>query len=194
MLESEVESDMRRCAWLLSIGVVAVPLAAVLAQTPELAPATAPAQAVIAPASETGERLVIRGRVLDRATGNAVPGASVYLYQTDASGLYTRDGSNDNRNPRLHTHLRTDRQGGFEAVTIRPGPYPRGGVPAHIHVVVHAPGFGRREFEFVFDDDPLVDTRIRERSREPSPTYVIARARQENGAGRIEYDILLDRS
>jgi protocatechuate 3,4-dioxygenase beta subunit len=169
-------------AWLLAAHVA-------VAAVPELAPENAPSSGQVAPAGEPGERLVVAGRVRDAQTKTPVSRASVYIYQTDANGYYTPGPSNDNRNPRLRLHLRTDAHGAFEADTIRPGPYPRGRVPAHIHVVVLADGYARRVFEFVFDDDPLVAEQIRARAAGPQAGFVVATP----AGGRIEYDILLTR-
>ena len=50
----------------------------------------------------------------------------------------------------------TDAQGRFEFRTIRPGTYPDGGAPAHIHLIFTTSCCGRQASEMVFDDDPLI--------------------------------------
>ena len=82
-------------------------------------------------------------------------GITLFVYQTDATGRY--NATNDVFNPRIHGWVRTDRDGHYEFSSIRPGPYPNGREPAHIHV--HTFGPGRPEWfidEYLFGDDPLL--------------------------------------
>jgi protocatechuate 3,4-dioxygenase beta subunit len=116
----------------------------------------------IAP-EEPGTRLTIRGTVVD-ASGHAVAGAQIHVYQTDASGWYTRERAMDEPHARLTGWLRTDAQGRFELHTIRPGGYPKAlrlgdrdrKIPAHIHMDISATGFAERKLQCVFADDPLL--------------------------------------
>jgi hydroxyquinol 1,2-dioxygenase len=97
----------------------------------------------------------IHGRVLDTA-GAPIAGAELDLWQNDADMLYAvqkQEGPDDH----LRGRYRTREDGSFAFVTVRPVPYPipdDGPVgrmlgatgrhpwrPAHIHVVVRAPGF-----------------------------------------------------
>ncbi|NOT33546.1 MAG: hypothetical protein HOP12_05165 [Candidatus Eisenbacteria bacterium] len=57
------------------------------------------------------------------------------VYHTDVRGYY---GETSQAAPiaRLHGWVRTDSLGRYEVRTIRPGAYPTGGIPAHIHFVV----------------------------------------------------------
>ena len=184
---------MRGASPVALVCAVMLQFAQLSAQVPELAPESAPSTAEIGSASEPGIRLVIAGRVLDAATRKPVANASLYVYHTDAKGYYTPDAANDNRNPRLRAHLRTNQDGAFEARTIRPAPYPRGGVPAHVHLVVQASGFARRDCEIVFTDDPNVNERIRREATDPHSFYILlAPPSQENGF-RVAPDVLLRR-
>jgi protocatechuate 3,4-dioxygenase beta subunit len=177
--------------WLVTVFSVVLGAASSHAQIPELASELAPSTGAVAAPSEPGQRMLIAGRVRDAASHQSIAGASVYIYQTDTTGLYTPD-TNDNRNPRLYAHLRSDTSGAFEAGTIRPAPYPRGGVPAHIHFVVQATGYSRRVFEIVFDDDPLVTADIRSRATDPASAFVVVKPPSGSG-GRIELDVLMHR-
>ena len=121
------------------------------------APENAPSNAVIAGKDEPGARLVVTGRTLDGA--KPVAGVSLYVFHTDAKGLYAADGSSlqaAELNPRLHTSLRTDGQGRYRYETIRPGSY---GTPlgaSHVHYVVKAPGYQPLLLALQFEDDPVV--------------------------------------
>jgi len=113
---------------------------------------------VVPPAGEPGVPLVVEGRVL-RADGSPASGVDVYVYQTDARGYYTPQG-NDNRHPRLKGYLRTDDKGRYRVQTIRPGPYPESGPPAHIHYEVTTAS-GVQRFELVFEGDSRMTDTIR---------------------------------
>jgi protocatechuate 3,4-dioxygenase beta subunit len=116
------------------------------------APADAPSRVVVAGADEPGERLVVAGQVLDG--GEPVAGVSVFVFQTDVEGRYSKEltGNEAELNPRLHGAMRTDADGAYEYETIRPGPYD--GNAAHVHYLVRAPGYYPLLLDLWFDDDP----------------------------------------
>jgi protocatechuate 3,4-dioxygenase, beta subunit len=112
---------------------------------------------MIAGPSEPGERLLVSGQVLAPDGVTPAPGVTIYAYQTDATGQYHNDG---NRIARLHGWARTDATGHFEFRTIRPGPYPSGSIPAHIHFHAWGAGYPLQWTEDLkFADDPLLSTR-----------------------------------
>lgn len=114
---------------------------------------------VVNPSGEPGEALVVSGQVLTRDEKPA-SGLKVYVYQTDARGYYSPEGR-DERNPRLKGYLQTDATGHYEVRTIRPGPYPVSGPPAHIHYEVTTAGGGVERFELVFEGDARMSDAIR---------------------------------
>jgi protocatechuate 3,4-dioxygenase beta subunit len=124
------------------------------------APATAPSSGRLAPASEPGEPLTVSGLVV-REDGSPIPGASLYIYQTDREGYYGVKPASDSRNPRLKLFLRSDAKGAWSFDTIRPGSYPGSRVPGHIHFEIAAPGGVTRIFEIVFEGDPFVTDAMR---------------------------------
>lgn len=125
---------------------------------PQPADGSRPSSITVPPAGEPGVALVVEGRVLT-AGGAPAKGVDVYVYHTDARGYYSPEGR-DERNPRLRGWLRTDDQGRYQVRTIRPGPYPNSGPPAHIHYEVTAPG-GVQKFELVFEGDARMTDTIR---------------------------------
>lgn len=162
----------------LSVGVLAGWLAAA-------AVARAQAPHTLVPTGEPGEPLIVEGRIL--TPGGPAAGARLYVYQTDARGYYSADGR-DERNPRLQARLTTDEKGGYRFRTIRPGPYPQSGPPAHIHFEVTA-GQGRTErFELVFEGDPRLSASIREDARTRG-FYAICRPAKESDGTLLCRDI-----
>jgi protocatechuate 3,4-dioxygenase beta subunit len=139
---------------------LALALLALTDQTLHQAPATAPSTGRLAAVTEPGEKLSVSGVVV-RADGTAVPGASLYVFQTDREGYYGVKPASDNRNPRLKLYLRTAADGSWSFDTIRPGSYPGSRVPGHIHFEVTANGLPPRIFEIVFEGDPFVTPDMR---------------------------------
>jgi protocatechuate 3,4-dioxygenase beta subunit len=130
------------------------------AQSIHEAPAAAPSNGRVTPPGEPGEPLHVGGIVVG-ADGTPIGGASLYVYQTDHEGYYGVKPVSDNRNPRLKLFLRTDAQGLWSFDTIRPGSYPNGRVPSHIHFEVSAADRAPKIFEIVFEGDPLVTAAMR---------------------------------
>lgn len=162
------------------------------AEAPYLAAKDAPSVARLSPDAEPGERLVVTGRAY-HPDGRPAAGVSLYVYQTDKDGIYSKP-VNDSRTPRLKAFLRTDSEGRYEYRTIKPGSYPGTRNPAHIHYHVNAPGFPEKVFEIVFDDDPLVDQRIRAlAAREGSPFSIRPLTRDGQAGWRCVQDIQLRR-
>lgn len=117
-----------------------------------VAPQNAPSSIVVVGSKEPGERLIVTGQVTDGT--KPLAGISIYVFHTDADGLYTRDGRNSDETARLHGAMRSDANGRYRFETIRPGNYPGfPPVPAHVHYVVRAPGYKLMMFELWFEDD-----------------------------------------
>ena len=114
---------------------------------------------VLAEPSEPGTRLVVAGKLL-RPDGRPAGTRRVGVYHTDAKGEYgvhaNRRTFPPARDARLSGLLVTDPQGRFEIRTIRPGHYPGGGTPQHIHFIVAG-----ENLELLFADDPLLKNRSR---------------------------------
>jgi protocatechuate 3,4-dioxygenase beta subunit len=140
---------------------ILVALAApIVAQSVHEAPAGAPSTGRLTPPGEPGTPLHVSGVVVT-PDGNPLSGASLYIYQTDHEGYYGVKPASDNRNPRLKLFLRTDPQGRWSFDTIKPGSYPNGRVPPHIHFEVAASGRTAKLFEIVFEGDQFVTTEMR---------------------------------
>jgi protocatechuate 3,4-dioxygenase beta subunit len=145
---------------------------------------------VLAGPEEPGDRLVVTGRVLAEG-GAPVAGARVLAYHADASGLYTRGPRDDPREARLKGTAVTGADGRYELRTIRPAPYPRGGVPAHIHYLVTPPGGGAQDFEVVFEGDADVTAAMRAQSARGGPFLVRPLQRDDAGGWRVSADLRL---
>lgn len=120
----------------------------------------------IAPADEPGEPMHLTGGVVDRK-GAPKAGVIVYAYQTNAQGIYPMANPSlpgwAGRHGRLRAWARTDAQGRYSFDTVRPGSYPEGGIPQHIHLHIIEPGRATYYIDDVmFTDDPLLTPRSKE--------------------------------
>ncbi|HEU4567941.1 MAG TPA: protocatechuate 3,4-dioxygenase subunit beta [Marmoricola sp.] len=111
-----------------------------------------------------GERIVVRGRVLD-GDGRPVPRQLVEIWQANSAGRYVhqRDQHPAPLDPNFTGTGRclTDDDGVYEFVTIKPGPYPwknhqNAWRPAHIHFSLFGTAFTQRLVtQMYFPGDPL---------------------------------------
>ena len=115
------------------------------------------------PAGEAGTPLYVQGRIL--GPGGPVAGAALYVYQTDARGIYSSDVNDDNTKPRLKARFQTGPDGAFAFRTIMPGQYPRSGPPAHIHLEVTPTGRPVERYEIVFEGDSRMTDAIKADAR-----------------------------
>lgn len=152
----------------------------------------------IAPPNEPGERINISGTIFQPDGSTPAGGITLYLYHTDAQGIYAKDRPNDGRlswrHGRLRGWLRTGADGRYEFNTIKPGAYPGRPDPAHIHVTVSGPGYP----EYWIEDYLFAgDARLRERDRAGHGRggfpHIITLSRDEQGLLRGARDIRLGR-
>ena len=107
------------------------------------------------------------------AEGKPVPGAEIDVWQTNAEGLYDLQ-ANDPSVMDMRGRLRCDAEGRFHFRTVRPIGYSipmdgpvgelvrkqnrHGFRPAHIHILIAAPGYRELVTALYFADDEHVDS------------------------------------
>ena len=118
------------------------------------------------PGEPLGERIIVHGRVLD-GDGRPIPHALVEVWQANAAGRYAHSG--DRHPAPLDPNFTgagrclTDRDGGYQFVTVKPGAYPwrnhdNAWRPAHIHFSLFGRAFVQRLVtQMYFPGDPLFD-------------------------------------
>jgi protocatechuate 3,4-dioxygenase beta subunit len=143
----------------------------------------------IAGPDEPGQRIRIDGVVYRPDGRTPAAGVVLYVYHTNADGVYERLGD-ETGNGRRHGHLRgwlrTAEDGRYQIRTIRPGNYPGRDAAQHIHVTVQEPD-GTPEYwlpSFKFADDPLLDA-------DPDAPNVVSLTRAEDGVWQAHRDIVL---
>lgn len=140
---------------------------------------------------EPGEPLIVAGTIYAADGKTPVEGARLYVYHTDASGHYTRNPLA--RQPRLRGWMKTGADGRYEFRTIKPGAYPGGRAPAHIHATLAAPGQAEKWIEdFLFAGDPNVRPKDVSRAQQRGTfSHILRLTRGGDGIWRAERDIRL---
>lgn len=165
------------------------------AMGPELSPRSVGASVTLAGLAEPGERLHVDGRVLQPDGTTPATGVTLFLYQTDHTGVYPRSTDSSavlRQAGRLHGWARTDAAGRYSVETIRPAPYPGRRDPAHIHVEVMPPGGPSCYVDAIeFDDDPLLTAAQRARRDGFGGSGIVKPVRDANGIWRATHTITL---
>jgi protocatechuate 3,4-dioxygenase beta subunit len=170
--------------------------AAALAIPPPLAAsasAGSPSRIRIASPSEPGERLMLTGRVVG-TDGAPRAGIVIDAYHTDAAGLYRPDRATPawpGRPPRLEGTLATASDGAYEIDTIRPGAYPGGGNPAHIHFHLRTGSIDQAEILWFEGDRYLKPEQIRKEAGLGRFSAIQPLVRDGNGVWRCVRDFRL---
>lgn len=153
-------------------------------------PANISETARLAPEDEPGERLVIAGTVYQSDGKTPYTGLVLYLYQTDASGVYNKT-DNSWMRPRLHGWVKTDKNGRYKVNTIKPGSYPGSRNPAHIHAIVRLPDEQPQWIDdFLFEGDPFLSERdLKQFANQGRFSSIMKIAKEPDGLLRYERDI-----
>ena len=143
---------------------------------------------------EKGEPLVITGRILAPDGRTPLEGMMLYVYQTDAAGVYTTSGG-DNRSTRIHGVMRTSADGRYEFRTVRPGSYPGSRQPQHIHAYLSGPGYPEYWIEeYHFADDPFISDAMRNQyAGKANQSSLLTLTRDPDGVWRGTRDIVAER-
>ena len=154
-----------------------------------------PWQIRIASDKEPGEPMIISGTIYAPDGRTPMKGISLYVYQTDATGVYSAGGNGDNRNTRLHGQMWTNAEGRYEFRTIKPAAYPGRTNPAHIHAFVSGPDYPEYWIdEYHFDDDSLVTEDMRRKAANQGTfSSILKLTRDSDGMLRGVRDIKIER-
>ncbi|MEO6682120.1 MAG: hypothetical protein ABIN48_04780 [Ginsengibacter sp.] len=146
--------------------------------------------------TEIGQKLIVTGTVynLDGKTpaGNVV----VYYWQTDNNGYYTPKPEMDEK-ARRHGHIRgwskTGKDGKYAIYTIRPGPYPKDVLPAHIHFSIKEPDVENEYYtdDINFDDDKLLIPYLKKHPQKNRAGSGLVRILLKGDIQIAEHDIVL---
>ena len=144
----------------------------------------------IAPEKEPGIPLVVNGRLFHRDGITPAGGVTIFAYQTDRTGVYNERGT---RGWRLRGWAMTDAQGRFTFRTIRPGSYPRGSNPAHIHFTIEGPKVRRQWVkDLEFADDPFISASARRASAAAGKFASVAEVSVRDGVQHVNLNLRIE--
>lgn len=139
---------------------------------------------------QNGQKILITGTVWQPDGKTPAPNIIIYYYQTNTEGRYLHQPGEARSLPpngegQTHGYIRgwvkTDSNGCYAIYTVRPGSYPGGDNPAHIHPTIQEPGKEAYYIDdFVFDDDKLLTTALRRKMENRGGSGVLRMARQGN--------------
>ncbi len=144
---------------------------------------------------QPGQQLLITGTIYQNDAKTPAPDVILYYYQTNTDGLYASDGPSDAQTTvhgAIRGWIKTDENGQYAIYTIRPGAYPNGQEPAHIHLNIKEPNHLNEYYldALVFDDDSLLTTQKRQ-SMENRGGSGVLRLLQKDTLQIAEHDIIL---
>jgi protocatechuate 3,4-dioxygenase, beta subunit len=155
-------------------------------------------ETTIPPRNEPGELLEISGTVFQKDGKTPAPNVILYIYHTNAKGYYepAKDQAGcAKRNGHLRGWMKTNEKGEYKFNTIKPAPYPKASIPAHIHPVIKEPG--KNEYyidEFLFDDDTLLTANERSRQENRGGSGIVKLSKSANGIWIGKRDIVLGKN
>lgn len=137
---------------------------------------------------QNGRQMLITGTVWEPDGKTPAPNIIIYYYQTNTEGRYLHKPGETRSLPpnsqgQTHGYIRgwvkTDSNGRYAIYTVRPGSYPGGDNPAHIHPIVQEPDKEAYYIDdFVFDDDKLLTTALRRKMENRGGSGVLRLAEQ----------------
>ncbi len=143
---------------------------------------------IIAAENVKEERMVVTGNVYGEDGKTPVEGVTVYVYHTDANGIY---GKGDNL---LNGTMITNSKGQYEYHTIKPGSYPEGGNPAHVHYKITGKGYSEQWFELRFNGDQhLSESDYKKEEGKGNFSQIQKLEKGKDGVLRCRMDIRLEK-
>jgi protocatechuate 3,4-dioxygenase beta subunit len=115
--------------------------------------------------NEAGQKLMIYGTIFRHDGKTPASDIILYVYHTDQNGQYSRKGNETGwgqRHGYIRGWIKTNTEGHYKFYTLKPGAYPTGNNPSHIHPIIKEPGI--QEYwidDYLFDDDPLLTEKER---------------------------------
>ncbi len=145
--------------------------------------------------SEEGQKLLITGTVYKLDGKTPAPNVIVYYWQTDNNGYYSpKDGMSEKakRHGYIRGWIKSDTNGKYSLYTIRPAPYPKQNILAHIHLSIKEPTIDNAYYvdELVFDDDQLLTEKERKAFKNRGGSGIL-RVSMSSDMQIAEHDIIL---
>ncbi|MFV8225143.1 intradiol ring-cleavage dioxygenase [Christiangramia aquimixticola] len=141
-------------------------------------------------------KLKVSGTIYKSDGKTPAPNIILYLYQTNAEGLYAPAKGAEGwarRHGKIRGWLKTGADGKYAFYTHIPGNYPGSEFAAHIHPTILEPD-GKYYYiqDYLFENDPYVEQGLRENPR--GGTDGVLRLKKENGILVGKRDLILSKN
>jgi protocatechuate 3,4-dioxygenase beta subunit len=145
--------------------------------------------------NERGPKLEVSGTIYKHDGKTPAKDVILYVYHTDQIGEYSVRGDEKDwgkRHGYIRGWIKTSADGKYKFYTLRPGAYPMGGNPAHIHPIIRE-GDGHVYWidEYLFDDDPILSDSERKDQPGRGGFGILKTKRGKNGILVAERNIIL---
>jgi protocatechuate 3,4-dioxygenase, beta subunit len=152
-------------------------------------PANVSWRTALATAADEGQPMVISGTIFQSDGKTPAPNVLIYLYHTDAHGIYGRAGQH--KHGKHRGWMLTDEKGRYEFSSIRPASYPNSTQSQHVHMTLTGVDF-REDWvdSILFEGDRF----LTERERRPQRgvlDHVVKLEKDAAGIGRAVRNIQL---
>jgi protocatechuate 3,4-dioxygenase, beta subunit len=152
-------------------------------------PADVSWRTALATSQDEGEPMVISGTIFQSDGKTPAPNVLIYLYHTDAHGIYGRAGQH--KHGKHRGWMLTDEKGRYEFSSIRPASYPNSTQSRHVHMTLTGVDF-REDWvdSILFEGDRF----LTERERRPQRgvlDHVVKLEKDAAGIGRAVRNIQL---
>jgi protocatechuate 3,4-dioxygenase beta subunit len=125
-----------------------------------VAPKDISSSITIASKDEPGEPLIVSGTIYQPDGVSPAEGVVLFVYHTDSKDYYNKD--DDAYDPRLRGWMKTGKDGKYEFRTIKPAPYPKRTMPAHIHAQIYSSQVPEYSIdEYWFEGDPFITPELK---------------------------------
>lgn len=110
---------------------------------------------------DKGQKIKITGTVYQKDGKTPAEDVILYVYHTNQNGIYPTQGEDSGwgkRHGYIRGWIKTGKDGKYTFYTLKPGAYPGGSNPAHIHLTVKEPGINEYYLsDYLFKGDPYLD-------------------------------------
>lgn len=145
-----------------------------------------------------GPKLKLTGIVYKEDEKTPAENVILYIYHTNQTGIYPTRGDEKGwakKHGYIRGWVKTDQNGRYTFYTLKPGTYPSGNEPAHIHIIVLEPN-GKYYWinSFKFSDDPLLTDHEKNNSLVRGGGINILHLKKENNLLIGNRDIILGKN
>lgn len=147
---------------------------------------------------DPGPKLQVSGTIYHRDGKTPANNVILYIYHTAQNGEYPKKGDETGwarQHGYIRGWIRTNEDGKYRFYTLKPGAYPGGGNPSHIHPVIKEAGFKPYWIdEYLFEGDPYITDAERKRLPERGGPGILKIEKLDNGMLAVKRDIILGKN